>query len=72
MNKIIFAFALLAILTLTLAIGVTILTQTARVEINQNCTKTFEECKSGDIVKTLKNILKCATNELAKNDDDGN
>jgi hypothetical protein len=65
MSKIIFAAALLAVLTLTLAIGVTAEQQQARAVIDDTCQNRHseEQCLAIDIKNTLKNIVKGFTND---------
>jgi hypothetical protein len=59
MDKIIFAAALLGVLTLTIAIGVTT-TQHAQavVTYRENCHHSIEQCFTNDLKKTLENAAK--------------
>jgi hypothetical protein len=61
MNKIIFAAALLVLLTLTIAVGVTT-TQYAKAVITENCPNTqehpTEQCLTHDLRETAKAMLR--------------
>jgi hypothetical protein len=59
MNKIIFAAALLAVLTLTIAIGVTTSQQAnAVITYKEDCHHTDEQCMMNDAKNTIGNMIK--------------